>query len=68
MSAPPPTKPVPLWTPAQVAEYLAVPEDRLARWRCDRVGPPFVKIGRSVRYHPRQVARWLQGQTRKTNE
>ncbi len=41
-------------TREQAAEYLAVSEATLARWACERQGPPFVKIGRgtnaAVRY------------------
>ena len=43
-----------LLTRAQVAEFLSVSEATLARWACERQGPPFVKIGRGsnagVRY------------------
>ena len=41
-------------TREQTADYLNVSENTLARWACERQGPPFVKIGRganaAVRY------------------
>ena len=41
-----------LLTPRQVAGVLMIETDTLAKWRMGkgRTGPPFVKLGRSVRY------------------
>jgi hypothetical protein len=47
-------------TPAQLARRLKVSESFLAkaRWRGD--GPPYFKIGRSVRYRWGDVLSWLK--------
>jgi len=33
----------------------------LADWRCKRTGPPFVKVGRLVRYRLEDLDVWLNG-------
>lgn len=35
---------------AQAAEILGVQLQTLAAWRCRRQGPPFIKLGRCVKY------------------
>ncbi|PRC42816.1 DNA-binding protein [Mycobacterium sp. ITM-2017-0098] len=44
-----------------VAEFLGVTMSQLARWRFEGVyGPPFYKLGHSVRYRLSDVEQWLQ--------
>ncbi len=45
--------------PTDLAELLGVPVATLANWRCAGKGPPFLKVGRYVRYRPRDVERWI---------
>ena len=45
--------------PTDLSELLGVPVATLANWRCARKGPPFVKVGRHVRYRPADVDRWI---------
>jgi hypothetical protein len=47
-----------LATPAEVAEWLQIPEARLARWRKDGYGPQYFRVGRDVRYAWADVHRW----------
>lgn len=56
-----PAKPLePLLTPKQVSEYIGVPVNTLAIWRCTgRVNLPYVKIGRAVRYRREDVERFI---------
>ncbi|MGO2312769.1 helix-turn-helix transcriptional regulator [Brachybacterium tyrofermentans] len=35
---------------AQAAEYLSLPKGTLEVWRSRGEGPPYVRLGRSVRY------------------
>lgn len=51
-----------LAAPAEVADYLQVPERTLTQWRYQRKGPPYLKVGRHVRYRRRDVERWLDQQ------
>jgi len=51
-----------LLTPAEVAEYLGVPEKTLAQWRSDRHGPLPLRIGRYVRYRLPDVEAWVDQQ------
>lgn len=53
-------KPVRLLDPVEVAEWLSMSEAYLKKLRHERKGPPYLKIGRRVKYHPAQVARWLR--------
>lgn len=39
-----------LFTEREAAEYLSRSPATLTRWRFERVGPAFVKLGRAVRY------------------
>lgn len=48
-----------LFRPTEVAELLGVPVATLANWRCAGKGPPFLKIGRHVRYRPGDVDAWI---------
>jgi excisionase family DNA binding protein len=52
--------------PEELAARLQVPPKTLAQWRSDGTGPPFVKIGRHVRYRRADVDRWLDGRTATT--
>lgn len=47
-----------LATPEEVAEWLQVPVDRLKRWRKERRGPAYMRVGRDVRYAWADVHRW----------
>jgi excisionase family DNA binding protein len=51
-----------LLTPAEVAEYLGVPEKTLAQWRSDRQGPLPLRIGRHVRYRRPDIEAWIDQQ------
>jgi hypothetical protein len=42
-----------------VAEWLGTTEGRLANLRCLGLGPPFIKIGHSVRYRRSDVESYL---------
>jgi excisionase family DNA binding protein len=53
-----------LWTTDDVAERLKIPAGTLRRWRREGQGPPFVRLGRHVRYDPAAVRRWLAEQGR----
>lgn len=49
----------PLWTTAEVAEYLRRPEGTLRQWRHKGVGPKgFRQVGLVV-YRRSEVMRWL---------
>lgn len=56
----------PLLTPGEVATRLHVAEQTLAQWRWKGVGPPFLKVGRAVRYAPQDLERWISQNTRRT--
>jgi predicted DNA-binding transcriptional regulator AlpA len=53
----------PLMTPEQASEWLQVPVPTLKNWRSQGEGPPYVKVGRFVRYEPGSLAAWVKKQT-----
>ncbi|HUG09109.1 MAG TPA: helix-turn-helix domain-containing protein [Acidimicrobiia bacterium] len=44
-----------LLTVAELARYLGVPVGTLYQWRYRSEGPPRFRVGRHVRYRPRDV-------------
>jgi hypothetical protein len=53
-----------LLTDEQTAGVLQVPTGTLANWRCARTeGPPFIKVGRLVRYRRSDLDGWLTAHT-----
>ena len=49
-----------LLTEAEVAGQLRVSLACLRRWRLERRGPGFVKVGSLVRYPAEQLDRWIE--------
>ena len=47
-------------TQAEIAEMLHVPERTLEDWRLTHHGPPYLKLGRHVRYDPADVYAWAK--------
>jgi predicted DNA-binding transcriptional regulator AlpA len=50
--------------PDEVAVRLGVSQSWLAKARVRGDGPAFIKIGRSVRYSPSSLVRWLKSRER----
>lgn len=42
-----------------VARYLCTTPNQLSRLRFEKKGPPYIKLGRSVRYRWVDVYRWV---------
>lgn len=53
-----------LETQAEMAQWLGKSEAWLERGRWDGSGPPYVKVGRSVRYRRADVLAWLDARKR----
>jgi hypothetical protein len=51
---------------AGAAERLRVEPETLRNWRWRGEGPPFLKLGRVVRYRLVDLAAWLEAQTRRS--
>jgi predicted DNA-binding transcriptional regulator AlpA len=54
--------PEPLKIPAEVSAWLGVSERTLSDWRYRGIGPPFVSVGRHVRYRVEDVETWIDQQ------
>jgi excisionase family DNA binding protein len=52
-----------LLTPSEAADFLRVSESWLAKARMRGDGPPFVKIGRSIRYRESDLVQWMKSRT-----
>jgi excisionase family DNA binding protein len=53
-----------LLTPKEAAELLKVSLSWLAKARMRGDGPPFIKIGRAVRYSEAALLQWMKSQQR----
>lgn len=51
--------PSPLRDSREIAAFLRVSESTLSRWRAEKKGPPFIRIGGVTRYRFEQVEQWL---------
>lgn len=51
-------------TPDQLAAWLGVDPKTLETWRYGGGGPPWFKVGRTIRYRVRAVAEWIETQER----
>jgi predicted DNA-binding transcriptional regulator AlpA len=47
-------------TQRELAELLRLPERTLEDWRLTHTGPPYLKLGRHVRYDVQDVLAWVQ--------
>ena len=52
-----------LWTAAETAQWLTVPERMVRRLVAER-RIPYVKVGRYVRFRPQDVKEWRDGHVR----
>ena len=55
-----------LLTPREAAEYRKASPSTLAKERCKGDGPPFVKMGRSVRYRRADLDEWIAANIRRS--
>lgn len=62
--APTPICTIVLLTPRETAKHLRTTERTLERWRLTGDGPPFVKIGASIRYPLNELEKWLADRLR----
>lgn len=53
-----------LLTPKEAARFLRVSKSFLAKARMTGDGPPFIKIGRSVRYSEATLHQWMKSRQR----
>jgi predicted DNA-binding transcriptional regulator AlpA len=60
----PPTAIVSLRTPKEAAQFLKLSTSWLAKARMRGDGPPFIKIGRSVRYSEVALQQWMKSRQR----
>jgi predicted DNA-binding transcriptional regulator AlpA len=48
-----------LLKPAEAAEFLKISVSWLAKARVNGDGPPFIRVGRSIRYSRSALIRWM---------
>ena len=56
------------WTEEDCANFLQVDKRAIEEATTARRGPPFVKVGRAVRYIPAHVSRWLDANASTTTQ
>lgn len=47
----------------QLCAYLGISSVTATKWRASAAGPPFIKVGRLVRYRRTDVEAWLLSRT-----
>ena len=57
-----------LLSAAQVALTYQIPMATLAKWRFEKKGPPYHKLGRRVMYRPEDLEEYLHQHRRETKE
>jgi hypothetical protein len=57
-------KPERLLTPKDAADYLRLSPSWLAKSRMRGDGPPYVKLGRSIRYRETDLVHWMKARRR----
>ena len=55
-----------LWTQEQLAQHWLVSEGTLERWRCEGIGPVFLKIRGHVRYRLSDIIDFEEQSLRKS--
>lgn len=53
-----------LLDPVEVGRVLGIPTATLANWRCAGTGPPFLRVGRHVRYRHGDLDAWIDARVR----
>jgi predicted DNA-binding transcriptional regulator AlpA len=49
-----------LLSPAEVEEMYNIPTTTLEKWRSLKMGPPYHKLGKHIRYKPKDVEQWIE--------
>lgn len=52
----------PLWTARHLARFLNVSEGAVYYWVKHGEGPPYIRVGRSLRWVPSAVEKWMKTQ------
>ena len=50
----------PLQDESAISKLLDCEVKTLQAWRCRGGGPPFIRVGRLVRYRPQDVEAWIE--------
>jgi len=58
-----PTSITDVMTESETAEHIGISLSGLRKWRNDGSGPPYVRLGRLIRYRRTVVEEWLERRT-----
>jgi predicted DNA-binding transcriptional regulator AlpA len=51
-------------TEKKTSDRIAVSKSALRKWRREGLGPPYVKLGRMIRYPLRELEKWMNKRLR----
>lgn len=51
-------------TEKKTSDRIAVSKSALRKWRRERLGPPYVKLGRMIRYPLGELEKWMNKRLR----
>ena len=49
-----------LLSPAEVQEVYNIPVTTLEKWRSLKIGPNYHKLGKHIRYKPKDIDQWIE--------
>ncbi|MDR1242217.1 MAG: helix-turn-helix domain-containing protein [Deltaproteobacteria bacterium] len=49
-----------LLSPVEVEEMYNIPTTTLEKWRSLKMGPSYHKLGKHIRYKPKDVEQWIE--------
>ena len=58
-----PSDPDALLSETEVSDLFGISMRTLQAWRTKKGGPPFVRLGRVIRYRRKDLVRWLEENT-----
>ena len=58
-----PTSITDVMTESETAEHIGISLSGLRKWRNDGSGPPYIRIGRLIRYREKDIEEWLAHRT-----
>lgn len=58
----------PLWDERTTAQFIRASRAALRKWRREKKGPTYIKVGHLIRYRPAALESWLASRTVESGE
>ena len=57
-----------LWDQDEFARFAGLTVDQVKKLRTRGGGPPFIRLGRQIRYNPAKIAAWVQSKEQESTK